>query len=297
MSEALTLPSGSTFNSTELTAAPDRWLADLSLGFELRGNRTVISHRRHRGPLRVQKPFYPEGGPCHLYLLHPPGGMAGQDEICIDVQVDTGAHALLTTPAANKVYRSDALVTSVQQSLHVEEGTLEWLPQNTICFGGSALKQSTDVHLRAGTRFMGWDVIALGRPASGDHYETGSCEQAFTVYLDDQPLYRDRQQWIAGTDVMSSSWGLGGQTAVGTFLIYAGGSENARDWVTRARTLIEWADSPTVRSEATAVDGLLVIRALGSDAVQLQDHFAFLWAGLRQPVLGRPPSHPRVWAT
>lgn len=298
MTEALAMPAQSLATSAgAASASVPRWSAEMSLCFEARSNRTVVTRREHRGPLRVQKPFYPEGAPCHLYLLHPPGGMAGQDDIHIEVAVDACAHALLTTPAANKVYRSENAVTEVRQSLSVQDGTLEWLPQNTICFGGSALRQTTDVHLQTGARFMGWEVIALGRPASGDHYATGSCHQTLTVCLDGRPLFRDRQRWQAGTEVMSAPWGLGGNAAIGTFLIYAGGPAHAKDWVERARTLIERADAPGVHSAVTAVDGLVLIRGLSVDAVRLQDHFAFLWAGLRQPVLGLAPSPPRIWAT
>ncbi|MDE2089358.1 MAG: hypothetical protein KGJ12_05005, partial [Gammaproteobacteria bacterium] len=48
------------------------WNAELSLAFARNNGRTVLSRRRHQGPLQVQRPFYPEpGGVCHVYLLHP----------------------------------------------------------------------------------------------------------------------------------------------------------------------------------------------------------------------------------
>ena len=51
------------------------WEAKLELDFALRNNKTMLVQRRHYGPLTVQRPFYPEGTVCHVYVLHPPGGI------------------------------------------------------------------------------------------------------------------------------------------------------------------------------------------------------------------------------
>ena len=92
-----------------------RWAAALELGFEARAESepalvTRLVRRRHHGPLRVQRPFYPEGktGCCHVYLLHPPGGLVSGDELRIEASVAEGGHALLTTPAAAKLYKADS---------------------------------------------------------------------------------------------------------------------------------------------------------------------------------------------
>ena len=77
------------------------WQAELRLRFNrdtpsraAPSGRTRLVERHHKGPLIVQRPFYPEGDPCHVYLVHPPGGVVGGDELGVDVQVDAGAHAL-----------------------------------------------------------------------------------------------------------------------------------------------------------------------------------------------------------
>ena len=64
--------------------ADRRWAATLDLAFDARQEQgaqvTRMTRTRFKGPLRVQRPFYPEGktGCCHVYLLHPPGGLVSE---------------------------------------------------------------------------------------------------------------------------------------------------------------------------------------------------------------------------
>src|SRR5882672_7434500 len=102
------------------TEAP--WPARLDLRIEARQGASLLTHCRHLGPLRVQRPFYPEGRDvCHVCVLHPPGGLVSGDELAIDVGVGSGARALVTTPAASKVYRSDGRRAVQTQRLSVAE--------------------------------------------------------------------------------------------------------------------------------------------------------------------------------
>src|SRR5580765_6083218 len=79
------------------------WQAELALRFAHRGARTVLASRHQRGPLMVQRPFYPEAdGVCHTYVLHPPAGIVGGDQLNLSVTLEAGAHALITTPAATR---------------------------------------------------------------------------------------------------------------------------------------------------------------------------------------------------
>lgn len=111
------------------------WLADIALRYELKRGKTCLTEKRHLGPLMVQRPFYPEQGVAHTYLLHPPGGVVGGDTLSININVQPYAHALLTTPGATKFYRSAGGTASQTQTLTVaQEGFLEWLPQENIFF-------------------------------------------------------------------------------------------------------------------------------------------------------------------
>src|SRR6187551_1093438 len=121
--------------------AHSSWQARLELGFRATAGRTVLAHRRHIGPLMVQRPFYPEGGICHVYLLHPPGGIVGGDSLELQVDAGQGSHALITTPAATKFYRAGPHPRAVlRQNLLVKDAVLEWLPQEAIVFDGAKVR-------------------------------------------------------------------------------------------------------------------------------------------------------------
>src|SRR3569623_3774405 len=139
----------------------DRWQARRELCFAIRGGRSTVTSRRQHGPLRVQRPFFPEGaGVCHIYVLHPPGGVVGGDELEIDVAVRAGAHALITAPAAGKFYRRAGAPARQPQLLRVAAAAaLEWLPRENIVFDGARAELCTRVELAEGARFIGWEIM------------------------------------------------------------------------------------------------------------------------------------------
>ncbi|HXH04370.1 MAG TPA: urease accessory protein UreD, partial [Candidatus Competibacteraceae bacterium] len=176
------------------------WRGELSLRLAARAGRTVLDESRHRGPLMVQRPFHPEpDGGIHLYVLHPPGGLVGGDELRLAAQLAPGARALLTTPSAGKVYRSSGAVASVEHCLHVTDGAaLEWLPQELIVYQGARLRALTRVELASAARFIGWEILCLGRPAAGEGFATGCVRLALELWRDGHPLYREHGHYPGG---------------------------------------------------------------------------------------------------
>jgi urease accessory protein len=130
-----------------MEAVETSWRARLALEFALQGNKTVLARRGADGPLVVQKPLYPDGPErCHAIVVHPPGGIAGGDELHLSVR--SKGHALLTTPGAAKWYRSAG--PWARQTLQFDvEGSLEWLPRETIVFDGALAQLETIIQLGA----------------------------------------------------------------------------------------------------------------------------------------------------
>ena len=255
----------------------------------------MVERRRHVGPLQIQRAFYPEGPECcHLYLLHPPGGLVAGDRLALDVNVAAEARALITTPAATKVYRSSAgKVARQEQRFVVASGAaLEWLPQETILFDAAEARLSTVVQLEPGAAFAGWEILCLGRPAGDVPFRTGRCAQRIELHRAGRPLIVDRTAIEGGGELAASAFGLRGQAVLGTFVaspVPAG----ALDLLRSATGTLPAEDLISL----TAMPDVLVCRYLGPSAARARAHFGRLWTLLRPSLVGRPPCPPRIWMT
>jgi urease accessory protein len=264
------------------------WQASLNLSFANRFNKTLLVQRKHSGPLTVQRPFYPEGDVCHVYLLHPPGGIVGGDELTINIDAAESSHALITTPAAGKFYRSDGLCAKQIIKLTIgKEALLEWLPQENIIYEGAHVKSTIQVDLACKGRFMGWEIISLGRPASGEKFDYGVVDLGWKIFNEGRPLLIERLQLDA--KAFLARWGMQGFPASGTFFA----KPVNRESLSAIQDLIGNAPNRGV----TLIDDILVCRALDDRSDRLRTFFEAVWAIVRPELAQRTVCLPRIWST
>src|SRR5260370_32423958 len=140
------------------SASQARWEAELCLNFSRLGTKTALTKRLHKGPLTVQKALYPEGPDiCHAVIIHPPGGIAGGDQLSFEISLDEGSHAVLTTPAATKWYKSPNERSS--QTIHIilkGESRLDWLPQENLFFNAARADSTFRLEVAPESTAIGW---------------------------------------------------------------------------------------------------------------------------------------------
>lgn len=246
----------------------------------------MLTSARHVGPLTVQRPFYPEEDVCHLYLLHPPGGIVGGDELHISVSLDENSHALITQPGAGKFYRSLGPQALLHQHFTLApHATLEWLPQDTILFPGANASVQTVFHLAPQSRLLAWDLLCLGRPVMQETFSHGTLQNRLEAWRDGQPLLIERLHLSRGnlSAIASLPW-------VGTLLCYPA-TENMLEGVRERLTpLGDYAG-------ATLADALLTVRFLADDNLIVQRVMRDIWQFLRPLLTHKPPVPPRIWQT
>ena len=268
------------------------WRAWLSLRFNQQRGKTVLADKQHQGPLLVQKPFYPEQDVCHVYLIHPPGGVVGGDQIHLDINVQENAHALVTTPAANKFYFSNGQTAAVKQHFRVENNALlEWLPQENILFNGSRLMMETRVELDASAAFIGCEATCLGRPHANEKFTQGKIRQHFELWRDGKPMFIDRCHIAGGNDIATAKWGLNDHSVYASLVAYPASKQMLQE----ARQQIQANEQ--VYHGITLLDDVLVYRLMSEDAESLRQQLQHAWSVLRPMINGRNAVIPRIWLT
>jgi len=274
------------------------WHGHLSLKYRRDGERTVV-HDRHRGPLRVLQSLYPEAtAVCHNVLVNPPGGIVGGDVLAIDVEMSADAHALITTPGAARFYRSAGELASQRVDARLEEGArLEWLPLETICHRGSLGENRLRFTLADGAEMIGWDVLALGLPASDERFDRGTFTQSIElpgVWLDrgvidgEDARLLDSPLGFAGNRVLATMWFAAGAAIDGARLERL--LESARG--VAAGHALERSCGATAPHERCVVLRMLAPRV--EPAVQL---LVEVWKEWRKAVWSLTPTPPRIWRT
>lgn len=277
-----------------------KWLAELTLGFVAGSGKTLMKDFRFKGPLRVQRPFYPEGAPCHVYILHPPGGLVSGDNLKIDINCDKNSHAVLTTPSAGKIYQADSCNVEQHQivKLQIDDAVCEWLPQETIVFNGANGYLNTEIALTENARFIGWDMYCLGRTAGDKPFNEGRVIQTLKVTAAGVPLLIERQAVRGGGDELSQHYGFSGHSVSGTLVAY--GLANPQATVASLRESIDLLMSEMSAKGMLAVTqrlGLVLVRYLGPCSEEGKNLFIHCWKLLRKELLGLEASEPRIWLT
>lgn len=272
------------------------WLAELQLIFEFRDSqqpaRTALTKKHFYGPLLVQKPFYPENDVCHVYIIHPPGGVVGGDKLNIQVQLEANSHSLITTPAANKFYRSEQKFAQLNQILRVEKNAcLEWLPQETIVFDGSYVEMETQIDLAVGAKLICWEITCLARPAANEKFRHGQLKQGLQIRCQGVPLLTDRLLVEGGDESLNAQWGLRGFTVMGYMVIHPADTD-MRDAI-RLMCHIGAHENLSV----SLLNNILVCRYLGYHGEQARQRLSQIWDIVRPGVNNKKAIVPRIWLT
>ena len=254
----------------------------MSLDVAASSGRSHCARVHEAGSLRVRFP-HAGGQGLEAILVNTAGGIAEGDRFDIAADIGRDARLVVTTAAAEKIYRSLGATSALDMRFRVEEGGgLVWVPQETILFDAARLRRTIEVNAHAAAHIVIAEMLVFGRTAMGEAVIDGSLFDrwrirrggkltfAETIRLDDDIAKRLGARAVAA----------GGVAAVTIFVMPA-----TDEAVSLVRDL-----TPGLRSEvaASAWNGFAVIRLLAADAAALRADFASVLLALQVPL-------PRLW--
>ena len=276
---------------TEAALTAQNWEALLRLELRRTADRTRLVPLERYGPLSVQRPFYPEPECCHVYLLHPPGGVVGGDRLDLQIDLTSGAQGLFTMPGAAKFYLSAGATARVDQQFKVgADAGLEFLPQENIYFPGAQVHATTSIEVEPGGRVLLWEKHCFGRPANEEFFDIGRLRSRIELRSAGRLLYTEIQR-VDAAEIERGS-GFRGQPVSGTLLAY--GVEFDDDLVDDLQQL---TPERGVAGISRLQPDLLLARYIGPATDDLNRFFVQLWERLRPPLMRREACRPRIWNT
>lgn len=238
----------------------------LELDLRLAGDANHIARDHQSGCLKARGLRQGPDGELTIAVINTAGGITGGDELTQIARWHDRSRACLTTPAAEKVYRSAGGNARVTTHLHVgEHASAEWLPQETILFDGGRLDRTLEIHVDSTASLIACDAVVFGRLARGERLGAGYYADTLKVWRAGRLVLFDRteidgpiHQWLDG-----ASTGRG-HRASGMVLIasadHAQMLPRIRETLARERCV----------SGASLVRGLIHVRMLASDDSDLR---------------------------
>jgi urease accessory protein len=257
----------------------------LHLRFERRHDATVLARCAYTLPLQVLAPLRLPDPATVVSVLNPGGGIVGGDRLTVDVDVGSGAHACLTTPSATKVYRTLGPEARQDVRLRVAPGgALEWVPDHTIVFAGSAFRQTMDADVQRGGRLILLDSFAAGRVAREGAWRFAWLESAITIREGPRWILHDR--FVLDPDGPWAGIGCSDGYAYFGALVVIG----EIDVSSLARAATSTLKRDGVKGAAAAGPrGGLIARVLAVDAPSFMSALDAIWSVTRRAVLDLPP--------
>jgi len=224
---------------------------DIRLAMEHHG----LSGLREQGAAKVR---FPEGT-HEAVLINTGGGLAGGDEFSFAIAAGPDARLMVTTQAAERVYRTLGPPAVITTTLTAGPGALlAWLPQETILFDGASLNRRIDAGLAADATFLAVEPVIFGRREMGETIRSVALRDRWRVRRGGRLVFADDIAINGALPATSAT--LAGTGAMATLLYVAADAEARLDSLRNAIS----------GGGASAWDGKLVARFLAADGFALR---------------------------
>ncbi len=231
--------------------------------------------------------------PANIVLVNTSGGLTGGDKLEWQVTCEADSSVVVTSQAAEKIYRSLGAPAFVDARISAKAGSrVLWLPQETILFHQSNMKRHLTIDLAPTARGLFGELVVLGRTAHGELKPEVVFHEDWTVRINGRMIHRDAVKFdSAAASLFDRCGGLSGSghafRAYAT-LLYVGvdcESVGARFRSLTDQLAFERGTDVLAAASVLSVNGgqKLVVRAVASGAYALRQFVTRLLASMDDP--------------
>lgn len=267
---------------SETIFAANRAFGSVTFSVKSVAGKTRRGEVHEAGSLRVRCPGAP-AAELEAVLINTAGGIAGGDRFECDIAAGQGTRLVVTTAAAEKVYRSLGPDSTIGVKLDLAAGaTLAWLPQETILFDGARLLRTIDVNLAADASIILAEAIVFGRTGMGEVVGHGALADRWRVRRAGKLVYAEsvRLEESIATRLAEPA-AANGSIAIATVLVVPGNDEA----VQAVRAL---QDEFIGEVGASAWNGLASVRLCAANGAALRQDLVRVMTAVRGAL-------PRLW--
>ena len=164
-----------------------------TLSFEVKNvaGKTRRGRLHEAGSLRVRCPGAP-AAELEAVLINTAGGVAGGDRFTLDIAAGADTRLVVTTAAAEKVYRTLGPDSTIDVKLDVASGaSLAWLPQETILFDRARLSRSIEASVATDAKVFIAEAVVFGRSGMGETVQSGALIDRWRVRRGGKLVYAE----------------------------------------------------------------------------------------------------------
>ena len=265
------------------TFAANRARGAVTFDVHLQDGVTRLRELHESGSLRVRFPS-PEQQGLSAVFVNTAGGVAGGDIFDIDISTGARARLIVTTAAAEKIYRSHGPDSRINIALRADAGShMSWLPQETILFDQVRVVRNFDIELAETASLLLSEIVVFGRTAMNETIARGSFTDRWRLRRGGKLIFADTVRLdgdFAGK--LASRAIANGAVAIGMALIVPG-DESLVEKICEAST------SFGVEVGISAWSGFALVRFCGQDAARLRTDMMTVLARVSSAGL------PRLW--
>ena len=264
--------------------------------FERAGPRTILTRSSCTSPWHHFPPSYLDDSGCaYAWLVNPSGGLVGGDHVLVEAQLHAHTHVLMTSPSANRVYRSLSEPALQEIRLSVGPGArLEWVPEVTIPFAGSRFRQSIHVDLAPGATVLLWDAMASGRVAMRERWAFAAVENEIRIRTVLGGSVVERYRVAPGR--LPESVGLVGSWDYGASLFVIGDAVDAEVWKgleAAIAVILDEQPGLVLGAVSTPAAPGLAVKLVARSAPDLTVTSEAIWAAVRKDLWNLPAPNLR----